>query len=69
MAAETPRRDPNRAPVHPGEILREDVLPSFGMAVSTALEHLGVTRQTLRRIGWCRRHHARAGASHRQILR
>ncbi len=24
------RRDPTRMPVHPGEILREDVLPSLG---------------------------------------
>jgi plasmid maintenance system antidote protein VapI len=24
-------RDPKRKPTHPGEILREDVLPSLGM--------------------------------------
>ena len=37
-------------PVHPGEILREDVLPSLEMPVSTAAKHLGVTRQQLHRI-------------------
>jgi antitoxin HigA-1 len=37
-------------PVHPGEILREDVLPALGIAVAEAAEKLGVTRQTLHRI-------------------
>lgn len=50
MAPETIRRDPNRPPVHPGEILREDVLPALGMPVSTAAKHLGVTRQALHRV-------------------
>lgn len=49
MAPEV-RRDPNRPPVHPGEILREDVLPALGMPVSTAAKHLGVTRQALHRV-------------------
>jgi antitoxin HigA-1 len=44
------RRDPDRPPVHPGEILREDVLPALGMPVSTAAKHLGVTRQALHRV-------------------
>jgi addiction module HigA family antidote len=43
-------RDAKRAPTHPGEILREDVLPALGMPVQTAARHLGVTRQTLHRI-------------------
>jgi addiction module HigA family antidote len=38
------------APVHPGEILREDVLPALNMPVSTAAKHLGITRQQLHRI-------------------
>ena len=38
------------APVHPGEILREDVLPSLGVSVSGAARHLGITRQMLHRI-------------------
>lgn len=44
------RRDPERPPVHPGEILREDVLPGLGIPVSTAAKHLGVTRQGLHRV-------------------
>lgn len=43
-------RDPNRAPIHPGEILREDVLAGLNMPVSTAAECLGVTRQALHRV-------------------
>jgi antitoxin HigA-1 len=37
-------------PTHPGEILREDVLPSLGLSVLEAAAKLGVTRQTLHRI-------------------
>lgn len=37
-------------PVHPGEILREDVLPALGLSVLDAAAKLGVTRQTLHRI-------------------
>jgi addiction module HigA family antidote len=43
-------RDPVRPPIHPGEILREDVLPGLAMPVSTAAKHLGVTRQALHRV-------------------
>jgi len=32
---------------HPGEILREDILPALGMQVKELAEHLGVTRQSL----------------------
>src|SRR5271157_1670897 len=39
-----------RAPTHPGELLREDVLPALGLGVSEAAERLRVTRQTLHRI-------------------
>ena len=41
---------PSRPPVHPGAILRVDVLPSLGVTVSEAARRLGVTRQTLHRI-------------------
>jgi len=34
-------------PSHPGEILREDVLPAPGLSVLDAAAKLGVTRQTL----------------------
>ncbi len=37
-------------PVHPGEILREDVLPALGLTIQDAAAKLGVTRQTLHRI-------------------
>jgi addiction module HigA family antidote len=43
-------RDQNRAPAHPGEILREDVLPALKMPIATAAGHLGISRQTLHRI-------------------
>ena len=39
-----------RPPVHPGEVLSEDVLPALRMTVSEAARHLRVTRQTLHRI-------------------
>jgi len=34
-------------PVHPGEIIRKDVLPSAGLSVSAAAKALGVSRQML----------------------
>jgi addiction module HigA family antidote len=37
-------------PVHPGEILREDVLPALNLTIMEAAKKLGVTRQTLHRI-------------------
>jgi addiction module HigA family antidote len=50
MVEYTAKRNPDRCPTHPGKILRDDVLPSLGMAVSDAAKGLGVTRQTLHRI-------------------
>lgn len=35
------RRDPKRPPIHPGEILREDVLPSLNMPVLPQLKTYG----------------------------
>ena len=32
-------------PVHPGEILREDILPEVGLSVTAAAKALGVSRQ------------------------
>lgn len=37
-------------PTHPGEILREDVLPALRISVTDAAEKLGVSRQTLHAI-------------------
>jgi len=34
-------------PVHPGEIIREDVLPEIGLSVTGAAKALGVSRQML----------------------
>lgn len=37
-------------PPHPGETLREDVLPALGMSVTEAAAQLGVTRAALSRV-------------------
>jgi len=34
-------------PIHPGEIIKEDILPSVGMSVTGAARALGVSRQML----------------------
>lgn len=34
-------------PTHPGEMLREDFLPDFGLTASALAEALGVSRQTI----------------------
>jgi antitoxin HigA-1 len=36
-----------RRPTHPGEILREDFMPDYGLTVSGLAESLGVSRQTV----------------------
>src|SRR3990167_1451486 len=41
---------PKRMPIHPGSILKEDVLPNLGISITTAAKELGVSRQTLHRI-------------------
>ena len=41
---------PSRPPTHPGELLREDVLPALKLSVSEAARQMGVSRQTLHRI-------------------
>ncbi len=47
------RRPLKRAPVHPGEVLREDVLRNLGLSVSEAARRLNVSRQQLHRILAC----------------
>lgn len=37
-------------PPHPGETLREDILPALGLTVTQAAAQLGVTRATLSRV-------------------
>ena len=34
-------------PVHPGEIIKEDILPAIGLSVTAAARALGVSRQML----------------------
>jgi addiction module HigA family antidote len=41
---------PNRAPTHPGAILREDVLPALNITITEAAKHLKITRQQLHRV-------------------
>lgn len=40
-------RDPKRRPTHPGEILREDVLPALKMSQTALAERLDVSRLTV----------------------
>ena len=50
MTEYSAKRPLKRPPVHPGEILREDVLPRLNISVSEAARRLGVSRQQLHRI-------------------
>ena len=43
----TTLRDSKRRPTHPGEILREDVLPSLGVTQGDFAKRLGVSRLTV----------------------
>ena len=36
-----------RRPTHPGEVLREDFMPDYGLTVTGLAESLGVSRQTV----------------------
>jgi addiction module HigA family antidote len=47
------KRPLKRPPIHPGEVLREDVLPSLGLSVSETARKIGVSRQQLHRILAC----------------
>jgi addiction module HigA family antidote len=40
-------RDPNRRPTHPGEVLREDVLPALKLTQKEFADRLGVSRLTV----------------------
>ena len=44
------KQPPKMEPVHPGAILREDVLPALHLTVSEAARQLGVSRQMLHSI-------------------
>jgi addiction module HigA family antidote len=47
------KRPLKRPPIHPGEILREDVLPALGLSVSEAARRMGISRQQLHRVLAC----------------
>ena len=47
------QRPLRRSPIHPGEVVREDVLPALGLSVSEAARRLGVSRQQLHRVLAC----------------
>jgi addiction module HigA family antidote len=40
-------RDRKVRPTHPGEMLREDFMPDYGLSVSSLAKALGVSRQTV----------------------
>ena len=37
-------------PTHPGEVLREDFMPDYGLTTATLADALGVSRQTINEI-------------------
>jgi addiction module HigA family antidote len=53
MAEYTIKRPLKRPPIHPGEVVREDVLPALGLSVSEAARRMGVSRQQLHRVLAC----------------
>ncbi len=53
MAEYSVRRPLKRPPIHPGEVLREDVLPALGLSVSETARRLGISRQQLHRVLAC----------------
>jgi addiction module HigA family antidote len=53
MREYTVNRPLKRQPTHPGEMLREDVLPAIGISVSEAARRLGISRQQLHRVLAC----------------
>ena len=55
---------PIHTPPHPGELLREDILPALGLSVTEAANQLGVTRVALSRVL-----NARAAVSPQMALR
>jgi addiction module HigA family antidote len=41
------KRDPNRCPTHPGELLRETIIPATGKTKTEIAKLLGISRQHL----------------------
>ena len=42
-----PNSGMKRRPTHPGEMLREDFMPDYGLTVSSLAEAIGVSRQSI----------------------
>ena len=53
MAEYTIKRLLKRPPIHPGEVVRKDVLPALGLSISEAARRLRVSRQQLHRVLAC----------------
>lgn len=47
MTSFAAKRNPDRCPTHPGEMLREDILPALGMTKVQIADALGISRQHL----------------------
>src|SRR5690242_5907353 len=47
MKQYTAKPNPHRCPTHPGELLREDILPSIALGKSALAQALGISRQHL----------------------
>lgn len=47
MAEYVAKRNPNRCPSHPGELLRDDVLPALRMTKTAIADALGISRTQL----------------------
>jgi len=53
MKEYTVKRPLKRPPIHPGEIIKEDILPELGISVSEAARRMNISRQQLHRILAC----------------
>ncbi len=42
--------DRKRRPIHPGAVLREDILPGLGLTQAQLADRLGVSRQTVNEV-------------------
>jgi addiction module HigA family antidote len=51
----------HRRPTHPGEMLREDFLPDYGLTVAGLAEAVGVSRQSVNELLRERRAQSRYG--------
>src|SRR5258708_20779624 len=47
MVEHAAKRNPNRCPTHPGELLREEVIPATGKTKTEIAALLGISRQHL----------------------